>query len=235
MRWTATTVADWLLWESTDRQSAWTGLEEITGVVARKIGARFRMQSADREDLAADVLCVAVEDGCARMRVLDGAASLPAWLWGVARNLARERLRAWAHVRLGFDAEAAEEVAALGDAPSEAAPPRYDVRLLLGLLTDEQREVELALLDGRSERAIARELRISRNAVRERMARGRRRMRQRVAGAPDAGSSCHALEAKSPIRYRDVRGEKMDAAVDPLPAAMKAERTPPPAPGTVGR
>lgn len=179
MRWEGARVVDWLQWEASDRDAAWAALHEITAVVMRRVGSKYRLQSADREDVAADVVWLAVDEGCARLRDLDGAVSLPAWLWGVARNLSRGlvRRRRWESLsdqdveNFGFD----EELASIG------TDRRFDPALFLDALSPAQREVEAALLAGLSEREIARRLSISRNAVRDRVRRGRRRMRRRVA------------------------------------------------------
>lgn len=184
-------VADWLQWESADRQSAWSGLREVSAVVCRGVGSRFRLQTADREDLAADVFCFAVDEGCARLRGLDGSVCLPAWLWGVARNFARKRARARETTALWGDDLAGD--GGRRPAPDAEAAVRepfvLELDQLLSVLTPAQREVEIALLAGQSERAIARALKISRNAVRERITRGRLRIRRRVEGAGASGSA----------------------------------------------
>lgn len=189
------TVEDWLQWEAADRPAAWAGLQEIADVVVRRVARRYNLQQADREDVSADTVWLAVEHECARLRRLAGDVSVPAWMWGVASNLARERGRRRRIVMLCDD----DVCAAAADDDSEPgvhAQAAVDVRELLRALTAAQREVEIALLGGLSERATARSLGISRNAVRERMARGRERLRRRIAGG-GAGAPLYGPRAPS--------------------------------------
>ena len=147
----------------------------------------FFVNATGRGDLAADLAAETFA------RALEGVAGFDPtrgladqWLFGIARNVLAEsyrrgRIEASARTRLGMpelilDDHTAETIARLTSGHGDAS-------LALASLPDEQRHaIEARVLDEREYLDIADELRCSEALVRQRVSRGLRALRTRVAG-----------------------------------------------------
>lgn len=146
---------------------------------------RFFVHATGRSDLAADLTAetfARVIEMIARYDPRRGRADQ--WLFGIARHVLREshrrgRVEAAARERLGFprlvlDDDALEVISRLG---SDKAT------LALAQLPDEQREaIQARVLEERDYPGIADELQCSEAVVRQRVSRGLRALRTRLAG-----------------------------------------------------
>lgn len=147
----------------------------------------FFMKATGQPDLAADLAAETFA------RALESVASFdPArgradqWLFGIARNVLAEsyrrgRVEAAARARLGLpqlilDDHAAETITRLSTGDDSAFVA------LAGLPREHQQAIEERVLRGRSYPEIAGELRCSEALVRQRVSRGLRALRTRLAG-----------------------------------------------------
>jgi RNA polymerase sigma-70 factor (ECF subfamily) len=153
----------------------------LPAVVAFLLG-----ETRDREltaDLAAEVFAGAFL-GAGRFRAR-GAGSAWMWVHGIAQNKLREsrrrgRVEDRARRRLGFEPEALEDtdLARVDELASEGAGRL--VELVARLPERQRRAVRLRVLEGRSYREIATELRCSELVVRQHVSRGLKRLRNDV-------------------------------------------------------
>ena len=148
----------------------------------------FFVNATGRSDLAADLTAETFA------RVLEAVAAFDPtrgradqWLFGIARHVLAEsyrrgRVEASARARLGMpelilDDDTADTIARLSSGHGDAS-------LALASLPNEQRQaIEARVLDEREYPDIAHELRCSEALVRQRVSRGLRALRTRMAGS----------------------------------------------------
>lgn len=158
---------------------------------------------ATAEDLVAEAVLRTVADPCAALaRVRDPTVPLSGWLRGVALVLHRRV------PRLRSDASASpDDIPAIESRDeSGAIPGTADVDL--SYCTCDQRAVLERALSGQCTAEIARELGVSRAAVRERLQRGIRRTRERTTWEPIARE--WAVRA---AEFADAHGRTIDAGL----------------------
>jgi RNA polymerase sigma-70 factor, ECF subfamily len=152
----------------------------------RAVVAFARRATGDPElaaDLTGEVFAAALS-ACRRYEPLHATAE--PWLLGIAHNKLREsrrrgRIENEARLRLRIgplelgdeDLQRVEELASLADGPALAA--------VAGLPGDERSAVTARVIDERDYREIAAELHCSESVVRQRVSRGLRRIRSRLA------------------------------------------------------
>lgn len=146
---------------------------------------RFFLHATGRAELAADLTAETFARAIEIIANFDPTRGrADQWLFGIARHILKEsyrrgRVDAAARARLGFprlvlDDEAVEVISRLGDGAAALA---------LAELPDEQREaIEARVLHEREYAEIAGELRCSEAVVRQRVSRGLRSLRTRLAG-----------------------------------------------------
>ena len=147
----------------------------------------FFVNATGRSDLAADLAAETFARALEAVTTFDPARGrADQWLFGIARNVLAEsyrrgRVEASARARLGMpvlvlDDHTAETIARLGSGDGHAW-------LALASLPNEQRQaIEARVLDEREYPDIADELRCSEALVRQRVSRGLRAVRTRLAG-----------------------------------------------------
>jgi RNA polymerase sigma factor (sigma-70 family) len=146
----------------------------------------FFMRATGRPELAGDLAAETFARAIESLPAYDAARGRPdQWLFGIARNVLAAsrrsgRVEADARRRLGMpvlviDDHSAAAIARLGEGRGELA-------LALAELPDEQREaIDAHVLKERGYDEIARELRCSEAVVRQRVSRGLRTLRGRLA------------------------------------------------------
>jgi DNA-directed RNA polymerase specialized sigma24 family protein len=153
-----------------DRDAAW---EELRVALVSSCGsacASAGLSAAEAEDIAHDGLARMAETDFATLRAAAPRVFLSSWSRGVARNLVRARLRDAPPSALASDPRQPE--------PAEEIPATGWEALDLVSLTDSQAEAIRARLEGRSERAAAATLGISRATLRDRVHRAVRALRR---------------------------------------------------------
>jgi RNA polymerase sigma factor (sigma-70 family) len=147
----------------------------------------FFMRATGRPEVAADLAAETFARALEAISSYDPARGRPdQWLFGIARNvlgasLRRGRVEAAARHRLGMprlvlDDHALETIARLSSGDASAT------RALSGLPREQQDAIEARILDEREYAEIAGELRCSEAVVRQRVSRGLRALRTRLAG-----------------------------------------------------
>jgi RNA polymerase sigma factor (sigma-70 family) len=148
---------------------------------------RFFMRATGRSELAADLTAETFASALESVASYDPSRGRPdQWLFGIARNVLatsyrRGRVDAAARIRLGLpklvvDDHASETIARLSSGEDRAM-------LALAELPQEQREaVGARVVDQRDYAEIAGELQCSEAVVRQRVSRGLRALRTRLAG-----------------------------------------------------
>ena len=147
----------------------------------------FFMRATGGADLAADLAAETFARALGSVESYDPARGLPdQWLFGIARNVLgssyrKGRVEATARERLGLprlviDDHAAEEIARLTEGQDDAT------LALAGLPEEQQRAIHARVLQEREFADIACELRCSEAVVRQRVSRGLRTLRARLAG-----------------------------------------------------
>lgn len=117
-----------------------------------------------------------------RLSTLKDPQSFPAWVRRVAANAARDHLRRIA-VRREEGLEEALELADAEEGPHERAERNAEVRLMLEALGDEEEnlvEVLAARAEGVSIEELAQRKGLSEGALKMRLTRARKRLRQRL-------------------------------------------------------
>jgi RNA polymerase sigma-70 factor (ECF subfamily) len=147
----------------------------------------FFVKATGRSDLAADLTAETFARALEAVAAFDPSRGrADQWLFGIARNVLAEsyrrgRVEASARARFGMpvvilDDHTAETIARLGSGDGDAW-------LALASLPNEQRQaIEARVLDEREYPDIAHELRCSEALVRQRVSRGLRAVRARLAG-----------------------------------------------------
>jgi len=147
----------------------------------------FFMRATGRADLAADLAAETFARALESLHAYEPSRGrADNWLFGIARNVLgssyrRSRVEAGARERLGMprlalDDHACETIARLGDGEEHAT-------LALAQLPEEQRRaIQARVLAERDYAEIACELRCSEAVVRQRVSRGLRTLRARLAG-----------------------------------------------------
>lgn len=147
----------------------------------------FFMSATRRPDLAADLTAETCARALESIAVFDPARGrADQWLFGIARNVLAEsyrrgRVEAAARQRLGMGALVLDDEAAATIARLSAGDEPATVRLA-ALPEEQQRAVHARVVDEREYREIAAELRCSEALVRQRVSRGLRALRTRLAG-----------------------------------------------------
>ncbi|MGH2913663.1 MAG: RNA polymerase sigma factor [Solirubrobacteraceae bacterium] len=148
----------------------------------------FFMRATGRAELSADLTA---ETFAAALESLDrydpALGRADQWLFGIARNVLRSSYRAGrvqsaARTRLGLprlalDDHAAAVIAGLG------AEQQAPAAALAHLPSDQRQAIEARVIDERDYAEIAGELRCSEAVVRQRVSRGLKTLRTRLAGA----------------------------------------------------
>lgn len=169
-------VAEFQALVKSDPEAAWKAMEAILVASCRTACLRARIDRSEAEDLAHDGLAGAAREEFAVLSGVDGKRSLRVWASGVARNLARKRIRDLARARR------IEPTTSAG-APLERPTAGWG-SLELSCLTDKQREALLLILRGRSEREAARALGVARATIQDRVQRAVRRLRRAYGTLP---------------------------------------------------
>jgi RNA polymerase sigma-70 factor (ECF subfamily) len=150
----------------------------------------FFLRATGRPDLAADLTAETFARALESIDNYDPARGrADQWLFGIARNVLgtsyrRGRVDAAARERLGLptlilDDHALEAITRLSAAEGEAT-------LALAQLPEDQKQaIEAHVLDERDYAEIAKDLQCSEAVVRQRVSRGLRALRTRLAGEPD--------------------------------------------------
>jgi RNA polymerase sigma factor (sigma-70 family) len=148
---------------------------------------RFFMHATGRPELAADLTAETFARALESIAVYDPSRGRPdQWLFGIARNVLGESYRRGrvdadsrkrlAMPRLVLDDHAVETIARLTSAQDNAS------RALAELPMDQQHAIQARVLDGREYAEIAGDLQCSEALVRQRVSRGLRTLRARLAG-----------------------------------------------------
>lgn len=150
----------------------------------------FFMRATGRPDLAADLAAETFARALESVDRYDASRGRPdQWLFGIGRNVLgtsyrRGRVDTAARERLGLprlilEDDALDAIARLSSAEGEAT-------LALAQLPEEQKQaIEAHVLDEREYADIAKELQCSEAVVRQRVSRGLRALRTRLAGETD--------------------------------------------------
>jgi RNA polymerase sigma factor (sigma-70 family) len=147
----------------------------------------FFVNATGRADLAADLTAETFARALESVALYDPARGrADQWLFGIARNVLGEsyrrgRVEAAARERLGLpklilDDHAADTIARLSAARDDATVA------LAGLPHEQQRAIDARVVQEREYSEIAQELRCSEALVRQRVSRGLRTLRKRLAG-----------------------------------------------------
>jgi RNA polymerase sigma factor (sigma-70 family) len=147
----------------------------------------FFMRATGRAELAADLTAETFACALESIESYDPARGrADHWLFGIARNVLgssyrRGRIEAGARERLGLpplilDDHATDTIARLAEGQDHAT------LALAGLPEEQQRAIHAHVLQERDYADIARELRCSEAVVRQRVSRGLRTLRARLAG-----------------------------------------------------
>jgi len=133
------------------------------------------------EDTARDLAQEVALRAWRRLATLEDPRSFTAWIRRIAANAARDHLRRMA-VRREDELEQALELAG-DDDPYAEAERRSELRLMLAALEDEDAEVVellVARADGTSVEALALRTGLSEGALKMRLMRARKRLRERL-------------------------------------------------------
>ncbi len=133
------------------------------------------------EDTALDLAQEVAIRAWQRLDTLEDARSFTAWIRRIAANAARDHLRRMA-VRREDDLETALDLAGEDD-PHGLAERTAEIRLMLAALETEDREVVellIARADGTSVEELATRTGLSEGALKMRLMRARKRLRQRL-------------------------------------------------------
>jgi RNA polymerase sigma factor (sigma-70 family) len=144
----------------------------------------YAMRRCDCPEDAADVVAETFTIAWRRLDAVPAGAQARLWLYGVARNVLANQRRG-AVRRQGLSAALAAELVDHYAPSAEDSAELGTLRQAFRLLPDDDREV-LALVawEGLDHGEIARVLGCSRNAVRIRLYRARRRLARELADAP---------------------------------------------------
>jgi RNA polymerase sigma factor (sigma-70 family) len=147
----------------------------------------FFMSATGRPELVADLTAETFARALESVEAFDSARGrADQWLFGIARNVLGEsyrrgRVEAAARARLGLPKVILDDHAA--DAIERLSSEHEPAAVALGALPGEQRQaIEARVLDEREYPEIAQELRCSEALVRQRVSRGLRTLRTRLAG-----------------------------------------------------
>ncbi len=159
-------------------ESAWS-------VLKREARATVRA-SAGREDLVSEMLVRSMHDDGAALRRADPETPLRPWLATMAKHVRLESVREWPEAGITPAVETSE-------AEAGAVPGWGD--LDLSALTSAQREVWLRRMRGNTLAEIARDLDVSRAAVRDRLDRAVGRLRNGAHCDPDRSWALEMLRS----------------------------------------
>jgi RNA polymerase sigma-70 factor (ECF subfamily) len=148
---------------------------------------RFFMHATERPELAADLTAETFARVLESLAVYDpGRGRVDQWLFGIARNVLGEsyrrgRVEAASRERLGLprlviDDHATETIARIGSGQDDASTA------LAELPAEQRTAIEARVLQDRDYAEIAHELACSEAVVRQRVSRGLRTLRTRLAG-----------------------------------------------------
>ena len=156
-------------------QAAFAELYQLHHVYVRAI-CRNILRDDSVDDLCQDTFLVAFT----RLDSFAGKSRFRTWMTRIAINQCLMALRKRRHyVPVPLDEEAIDQyVFVVKDAVLEGAPARMDLEKMMSVLTDSTREMLImAYLDGIPETEIAEALGLSVNAVRCKLSRTKRKMR----------------------------------------------------------
>ena len=156
-------------------QAAFAELYRLHHVYVRAI-CRNILRDDSVDDLCQDTFLVAFT----RLESFAGRSRFRTWMTRIAINQCLMALRKRRHyVPVPLDEEAIDQyVFVVKDAVLEGAPARMDLEKMMSVLTDSTREMLImAYLDGIPETEIAEALGLSVNAVRCKLSRTKRKMR----------------------------------------------------------
>jgi RNA polymerase sigma-70 factor (ECF subfamily) len=156
-------------------QAAFAELYQLHHVYVRAI-CRNILRDDSVDDLCQDTFLVAFT----RLESFAGKSRFRTWMTRIAINQCLMALRKRRHyVPVPLDEEAIDQyVFVVKDAVLEGAPARMDLEKMMSVLTDSTREMLImAYLDGIPETEIAEALGLSVNAVRCKLSRTKRKMR----------------------------------------------------------
>ena len=158
-------------------QAAFAELYRLHHVYVRAI-CRNILRDDSVDDLCQDTFLVAFT----RLDSFAGKSRFRTWMTRIAINQCLMALRKRRHyVPVPLDEEAIDQyVFVVKDAVLEGAPARMDLEKMMSVLTDSTREMLImAYLDGIPETEIAETLGLSVDAVRTKLSRAKRKMRDR--------------------------------------------------------
>ncbi|HXP08012.1 MAG TPA: sigma-70 family RNA polymerase sigma factor [Acidobacteriaceae bacterium] len=156
-------------------QAAFAELYQRHHVYIRGI-CRNILRDDSVDDLCQDTFLVAFT----RLESFAGKSQFRTWMTRIAINQCLMALRKRRHyVPVPFDEELIDRyVFVVKDAVLEGAPARMDLEKMMSVLTDSTREMLImACLDGNTEQEIAESLGLSLNAVRCKLSRTKRKLR----------------------------------------------------------
>ena len=156
-------------------QAAFAELYQRHHVYIRGI-CRNILRDDSVDDLCQDTFLVAFT----RLESFAGKSQFRTWMTRIAINQCLMALRKRRHyVPVPLDEEAIDQyVFVVKDAVLEGAPARMDLEKMMSVLTDSTREMLImACLDGNTEQEIAESLGLSLNAVRCKLSRTKRKLR----------------------------------------------------------
>ncbi|MCG6988417.1 MAG: RNA polymerase sigma factor [Gemmatimonadetes bacterium] len=145
------------------------------------VAASFLRERADVEDAAQETFLRALES----IRTFDARRPFAPWLYQIARNVARNRLKWQSRHRAASVTAVEESVADQGSSPASGVE-RAELRRLLAVAIDdlpEQRRTAFRLADveGYTPTEVARLMGLTAGAVRAHLYHARRRLRARLA------------------------------------------------------